>query len=190
MALDEVDMYLGVYALVSIPKESGHDIRIDGTRGLNSSLGNGLGGGLKIGVFPDFTRRMLGIELEYSGNNGDIRFQSPGNMSRSKADLIVLHSMVNLVLRYPGEKVRPYVGIGGGSSSGILVNAKIQDRNDKSFEGAITMGYQFLAGLHVDVSEKIFFFGEYKFVHADYHWKQLSVDFRSQYVIGGIGIQF
>jgi len=37
--------------------------------------------------------------------------------------------MYNLMLRHPGNTIQPYVGIGAGSSTGILYNANIQSGN-------------------------------------------------------------
>ena len=41
-----------------------------------------------------------------------------------------------------------------------------------------------------NLTEKVFLFSEYKYASADYHWKQLALDFRSQYFLLGIGLRF
>ncbi len=50
--------------------------------------------------------------------------------------------------------------------------------------------HQFFGGVQGNVTEKVFLFSEYKYFSADYHWKQLALDFRSQYVLFGIGLRF
>ena len=42
--------------------------------------------------------------------------------------------------------LRPYAGIGGGISNGILRNTDIPDRKDKNFEAGMAPGYQFFWG--------------------------------------------
>ena len=133
----------------------------------------------------------MGIELEHNGHNGDLEIPSTGSSgTSSKTNLIVLNSMINLVLRYPCGRLAPYAGVGAGSSSGILIDTEISGRKNKDVETTIAFAHQVFAGLQVRIYGKIFLFGEYKYLSANYHWKQLSVDFRSQYAIGGIGFQF
>jgi len=190
MALDEIDIYLGGYAQGSMPSDSDNDVQAHGRSAHNLSIGGGLGGGVKIGLFHDITYRIIGIELEYSGNTGDLRFQQIGSIDKSTADLVVFHSMVNLIVRYPHEHIRPYVGVGAGSSSGLLIHAKVEGRKNKTVESALAFGHQFFAGLQVNLRENIYIFGELKYVSANYHWKQLSLDYRSQSIVGGVGFQF
>ncbi|GJL62794.1 MAG: hypothetical protein NPIRA04_14480 [Nitrospirales bacterium] len=190
MALDEIDIYLGGYAQGSMPSDSDSDVQAHGRSVQQSTIGGGLGGGIKIGLFHDITHRIIGIELEYGGNAGDLRFQQIGSIEKSTADLIVLHSMVNLIVRYPHETIRPYVGVGAGSSSGFLIHANVEGRKNKNVESALAFGHQYFAGLQVNIMEKIYIFGELKYVSANYHWKQLSLDYRSQSVVGGVGFLF
>ncbi|GJL66390.1 MAG: hypothetical protein NPIRA05_13610 [Nitrospirales bacterium] len=190
MAFDEIDIYFGAYAQGSIPSDSNKHIQSNGESVQRSSVHGGLGGGIKIGLFPDLTKRMVGIEFEYGGHSVDMGFQQAGGMSRSRADVIILQSTVNLLFRYPHKILRPYVGIGAGSSSGILIGASIDGRRDKSIESAMAFTHQFLAGVHSSVSQKVYLFGEWKYVSANYHWKALSVDYRSQSILGGVGFQF
>ena len=190
LALDKIDIYLSGYVQRSIPSESHESMMSNGRPVQQLTIGGGLGGGLKVGLYPDFTNRVIGIELEYGGFDGDLSFQQAGSVRTSNADLVILYSMVNLIVRYPHKKVRPYIGIGAGSVSGLLRNAQIPERKDKALESAIAFGHQFFTGMQVNVHENVFLFGEYKYLSANFHWKQLSVDFRSQHVIGGIGVFF
>ena len=158
-----------------------------------ASVQHGFGAGLKIGLFPHATRRMLGIEIDSYGHGGALSFPNTANGHNNgtgRSSLLVLNTMVNLVLRYPGEVVTPYIGIGGGWSHGTLLNPNIIGRADKDFESARAFGHQYLAGAQVMVSPKVYVFGEYRYFSTNYHWDGLAVDFRVHYGVVGVGLRF
>ncbi len=158
-----------------------------------ASIQPGVGAGLKIGLFPHATGRMLGIEIDSSGHGGALSFPNTANGQNNgtgRSNLLVLNTMLNLVLRYPGEIVTPYIGIGAGWSHGTLLNPNIVGRADKDFDSARALGHQYLAGAQVMVSPKVFVFGEYRYFSANYHWDGLAVDFRAHYGLFGVGLRF
>ncbi len=160
---------------------------------VSASIQPGIGAGVKIGLFPHATRRMLGIEIDSYGHGGALSFPNTANGQNNgtgRSNLLVLNTMLNLVLRYPGEMVTPYIGLGGGWSHGTLLNPNITGRADKDFDSARALGYQYLAGAQVLVSPKVFVFGEYRYFSANYHWDSLAVDFRAHYGIFGVGLRF
>ncbi|MBP6607082.1 MAG: hypothetical protein KA240_15485, partial [Nitrospira sp.] len=119
----EID--LGGYLLGSWPRDQNLFNQGDTVPG---SVQHGFGAGLKIGLFPHVTRRMLGIEIDSYGHGGALSFPNTPNGHQNgtgRSNLLVLNTMVNLVLRYPGETVTPYLGIGGGWSHGTLLNPNI-----------------------------------------------------------------
>jgi opacity protein-like surface antigen len=190
-ALEKDDVYMSFYILGSFPRNQ--NVNFGGVDVPNTSVENGIGAGLKVGVFPDITRRLLGFEFEYSALGSGIEFPvstGSGTESIGSTNLLVFGSMVNLIIRYPGKVIQPYVGIGGGLSHGILFGADIPGRADRDFEASPTFGYQFLAGVQSNLTEKTYLFGEYKRFAANYHWEGLSLDFRAQYALVGIGIRF
>ena len=190
-AAQKEDVYLGLYVLGSFPSD--RNANVMGMNVPNTSVSNGAGGGLKVGIFPDITRRMVGVELEYFGSFSSISFpfsSGAGPGAVASTNLAVLNSMANLIIRYPGKVIQPYVGIGGGLSDGILFSADIPGRADRDFDPSYTFGYQFLAGFQSNMTEKTYLFGEYKRFAANYHWEGLSLDFRAQYALVGIGIRF
>jgi len=139
-------------------------------------------------VFPCNFGNSIGIELESFGHGSEITFSSPEHAgSPASTNLWVFNSMVKLILRYPGKMVVPYIGLGGGLSNGALTHANIPGRSDQDFEGAWTFGSQFFGGVQGNLSENVFLFSEYKYFSATYHWKQLALDFCSQYAVFGIG---
>ncbi|GAB1721597.1 MAG: outer membrane beta-barrel protein [Nitrospira sp. CR1.1] len=158
-----------------------------------ASIQPGIGAGVKIGLFPHATRRMLGIEIDSYGHGGALSFPNTVNGQNNgtgRSNLLVLNTMLNLILRYPGESLTPYIGIGGGWSHGTLLNPNITGRADKDFDSARALGYQYLAGAQVLVSQKVFVFGEYRYFSANYHWDGLAVDFRAHYGLVGVGLRF
>jgi opacity protein-like surface antigen len=187
-ASESADVDLGLYALGAFPSDQGLFAR--GGNPSDIRISNGVGAGIKVAVFPHYLGNMIGIGLESFGFGSGITFSSASAGSPSSTNLWVFNSMVNLILRYPGKAFVPYIGVGGGYSSGILTHADIPGRSDRDFEGSWTFAHQFFGGVQGNLTEKVFLFSEYKYASADYHWKQLALDFRSQYFLLGIGLRF
>ena len=180
---------------VSICWEAGRVIRIYTirVRRYPASVQQGIGAGIKVGLFPHFTKRVVGLELDSFAHGGALSFPNNANGQDNgigRSNFLILNTMFNLVLRYPGEVVMPYVGIGAGWSQGTLLNPNITGRADKDFESARALGHQYLAGVRTMVSPKVFIFGEYRYFSANYHWEGLAVDFRAHYGLFGIGLHF
>jgi opacity protein-like surface antigen len=188
-AAETADIDVGLYALGAVPSDQG--LFAQGGNPSDPRISNGAGAGIKATVFPHGLGNIIGIGLETSGHGSEISFSSPVNAgSAASTNLWVFSSMVNLILRYPGHSFIPYIGVGGGYSSGVLTHANIPSRSDRDFEGSWAFGYQFFGGVQGNVTEKLFLFSEYKYFSANYHWEQLALDFRSQYVLFGIGLHF
>jgi opacity protein-like surface antigen len=189
-AAETADVGLGLYVLGAFPSNQG--LFAQGISPSDTRIRNGVGAGIKVAVFPRYFKKIIGIELESSGHESEITFSSSAVSAGSPAstNLWVFNSMANLIVRYPGNTFIPYIGVGGGLSDGMLTGANIPGRPDTDFEGSWTFGYQFLGGVQGNLNEKVYLFGEYKYFSADYHWKQLALDFRSQYALFGIGLRF
>lgn len=90
------------------------------------------GAGLKAGVYPGATGGVLGLEGEFFGHGGKLK--TPGGAFPSAdANLLVLNSMLNLLARYPGDTIQPYVGAGIGVSL-----AQLRDLNFRTNSGVGT----------------------------------------------------
>ncbi len=157
-----------------------------------SRADNGLGGGLKVGIFPRWTQRALGIELEYFGTAGRVsaHTDSTGGVAEGRTGLAVINSMVNLIFRMPSGDLRPYGGIGVGYSSGILHGADFPGRVIRDFDSTVGFTHQFMGGVQWDVSKPIFLFAEYKHLATAFHWKGVSLDYRADFVLAGAGWSF
>jgi len=186
---ETADVYLSLYVLGSVPSNRG--VSFQGAAISDSKVGNGVGAGIKAGVFPSIARGIIGIELEWYGHGSDITFPlMTGGGTLARTNLWVFNTMANLLVRYPGEVIIPYVGVGAGLSHGVLTSPDIPGRNDTDFETSWTLGHQFLAGVQGKLTNRLFLFGEYKYFSTNYHWTQLALDFRTQYMLAGIGLRF
>jgi opacity protein-like surface antigen len=188
-AAETADIDVGLYALGAFPSNQG--LSAQGGNPPDSRITNGAGAGIKAVVFPHYLGNIVGIGLESFGHGSEITFSSSGSAGSSgSTNLWIFSSMVNLTLRYPGKAFVPYIGVGGGYSSGVLTHANIPGRSDRDFEGSWTFGSQFFGGVQGNLTEKVFLFSEYKYFSANYHWKDLALDFHSQYALFGIGLRF
>jgi opacity protein-like surface antigen len=187
-AAETADIDVGLYVLGAFPSDQG--LFAQGGNPSDTRITNGVGAGFKAAVFPHSLGNIVGVGLESFGHGSEITFSSARAGSTASTNLWVFNSTVNLTLRYPGKAFVPYIGAGGGYSSGVLTHANIPGRSDRDFEGSWTLSYQFFGGLQGNLTEKVFLFSEYKYLSADYHWKELALDFRSQYALFGIGLRF
>jgi opacity protein-like surface antigen len=188
-AAETADVDVGLYALGAFPSDQG--LYAQGDNPSDTRIANGIGAGFKGAVFPHNLGNFVGIGLEFFGHGSEIAFSSSASAgSTASTNLWVFGSMVNLTLRYPGKTVVPYIGVGGGYSSGVLTHGEIPGRSDRDFEGSWAFGSQFFGGVQGNLTEKVFLFSEYKYFSADYHWKEFALDFRSQYALFGIGLRF
>ena len=188
-AAETADVDVGLYALGAFPSNQG--LFAQGGNPSDTRITNGVGAGIKAAVFPHDLGNFVGIGLEFFGHGSEIAFSSSASAgSTASTNLWVFGSMVNLTLRYPGKTVVPYIGVGGGYSSGVLTHGEIPGRSDRDFEGSWAFGSQFFGGVQGNLTEKLFLFSEYKYFSADYHWKEFALDFRSQYALFGIGLRF
>lgn len=184
------DVELSMYVLGSWPRNQ--DLFNQGAIA-STSVQEGVGAGLTVGLFPSALHGILGLAFDSNIHSGALAFssvstgQAPGT---DRSDLLVSNTTANLILRYPGEHIHPYVGIGVGWSSGVLLNPNVSGRMDEDFESAYALVHQYLGGGQLVISPKWFLFGEYRYVSANYHWDGLAIDFRTHYGLVGAGLRF
>lgn len=195
------DVELGLYAMGSWPRDQ--DVFNQETT-VPASIRPGFGAGFKIGLFPAALRRMVGLELDSNMHGAAITFPNVAHGQQNvtgRSDLLMINTTFNLILRYPGETVRPYIGAGIGWSHGTLLNPNIAGRDDQDFDSARAFTHQFLGGAQVILSPtvrlfgmdrpySVFLFGEYRYLSSNYHWEGLAVDFRTHYGLLGAGLRF
>lgn len=195
------DVELSAYALGSWPR----DVNIfNQETTVPASIQDGFGAGFKVGIFPSALHRMVGLELDSNVHGTAVSFPNIANGQNhgtGRSDLLMINTTFNLILRYPGERLRPYIGAGIGWSHGTLLNPNIAGRDDDDFDSARAFTHQFLGGAQVVLSPHvrlfntqqtvaIFLYGEYRYLSSDYHWEGLAIDFRTHYGLVGAGLRF
>ncbi len=196
----KIDLLLSGHVLGMFPRDE--DLSVGGNRISNTDVRGTIGAGIKFDIYPWFTKKILGAEIEAFGLGGSVRVPrttSGTGTTQAQGSLIAITTMYNLMLRYPGETIQPYIGAGVGSSTGILYNANIQSGNVglSGTSGDLAFAYQFLGGVRAFVTKKLFLFGEYKYFVTNYSWdsesagnQRIKLDFQTHIVSGGIGWSF
>ena len=174
------------------------NLNVGGEELPSTTVKNGVGGGYKAGVFPSFTGYVVGIQGESFGLGQEITAPtsvgSSGTQS-GRGTLLAWTTMVSIVVRYPGERFQPYMGVGAGWSSSFLVDTQITKggftqsgtARDTSFAS------QYFGGLRINLTQEVFLFGEYKYFASRFNWNgslQPSLDFRTNIVAIGAGLTF
>ena len=195
------DIELSGYALGSWPREQ--DIFNQGTT-VPASVQQGFGAGFKIGVFPAVLKRIVGLEMDSNMHSAALSFPNIANGRNNEtghSDLLMINTTFNVIFRYPGERIRPYIGSGIGWSHATLLNPNIAGRDDRDFDSARSFTHQFFGGAQVVLKPQLFLFGaqrdigfflfgEYRYLSSNYHWEGLAVDFRTHYGLLGVGLRF
>ena len=196
----KIDLLLSGHVFGMFPRDE--DLSVGGHRIPSTDVRGTIGAGIKFDVYPWFTKKILGAEIEVFGLGGSVRAPwttSGSGTTQAQGSLIAITTMYNLMLRYPGETIQPYIGAGVGSSTGILYNANIQSGNVglSGTSGDLAFAYQFLGGVRAFVTKQLFLFGEYKYFTTNYSWgsdsastERVKLDFQTQIVSGGIGWSF
>lgn len=196
----KIDLLLSGHVLGMFPRDK--DLSVGGNRIPNTDMRGAIGAGIKFDIYPWFTKNIVGAEIEVFGLGGSVRAPrttSGTGTTQAQGSLIAITTMYNLMLRYPGETIQPYIGAGVGSSTGILYNANIQSGN-VGLSGTswdLAFAYQFLGGVRAFVTKQLFLFGEYKYFVTKYSWdsegvgdQKVKLDFQTHLVSGGIGWSF
>ncbi len=196
----KVDLLLSGHIIGLFPQDK--DLSVGGNRIPNTDVRGTIGAGVKFDAYPWFTKKIVGMEIEVFGLGGSVkapRTTSGSGTTQAQGSLIAISTMYNLMLRYPSDVVQPYIGIGAGTSTGILHNVNIQSGNIglTGSSGDWAFAYQFLGGVRAFVTKKLFLFGEYKYYVTKYSWDtegagnpKVKLDFQTHLVSGGLGWSF
>ena len=104
------DIDLSVYMLGSWPRDQ--NVYNQGAT-VPASIQQGFGAGLKVGLFPHFTNRVIGIELDSFGHGGALSFPNSANGQNNgtgRSNLLILNTMFNLVRVTPAKCSPPMWG--------------------------------------------------------------------------------
>jgi len=194
------DLLLSGHVFGLFPRDK--DVSVGGSRVHDTDVRGTIGAGIKFELYPWFTKKIVGAEVEAFGFGGSLRAPRAATGSGTthvQGNLAVLSTMYNVMLRYPGDRLQPYVGVGVGSSTGLLYNVNIQNGNTglSGSSADFAFAYQVLGGLRAFVTRHLFLFGEYKYYVTRYGWdgegagsSRVTLDVRAQIVSGGVGWSF
>lgn len=132
-----------------------------------TTLTGSSGGGMKVGAFFKPFHYAFGAELEVFGHGGNVTapMTTNGGVTRfTNQNLTMVNTMVNLLARYPGDFIQPYVGFGPGLSIAIL-DGKTQTATGprEGSSSLVGLAFQGIAGTRLNLTKHIFVFGEYKY---------------------------
>jgi hypothetical protein len=140
-----------------------NDLTVMGLQGTGSNLSSDPGflGGLKVGSY--FGNSPFGIEAEGYYSQLSVPTQTGVVSGGGVAVPLVWNggtghvwtTAANLLVRYPGAKIQPYVGVGGAF-------VYYWD----SFRSATAPGLNLLAGVRAKITDDISLFGEFKYLYA------------------------
>ena len=202
----EKDHYVAGFVTKSSP--TGSDLTLGGDKIPQSSFSGSTGGGVKIGTFLPIAKRVFGGEIELFGHGGRIKApQTTDGGIRRSADLSMslFAAMANVIARYPGDFIQPYVGFGAGL---VVIDLNGPAQSQAGYrQGKTTLGggIQGLAGVRMNVTKHIFLFTEYKHLISTAEEGEgddcgeknqpscpplFGVDFQSHYLSMGAGIRF
>lgn len=153
--------------------------------------------GVKAGYF--FSQEewsWLGAEFEFYHSDANIERQgitatapilgaTQQNGFTPRVGLTTNNMVFNVILRYPGERVQPYVGVGGGLGHSLLRTAP---SDQTAFYPVLNMlvGVKFLVTNHVGL------FTEYKHTSGTPHFSetQFEADLRTNWFMAGVAYHF
>lgn len=208
-AQDSDELRLGepyVSAFLTRSSPIGGDISFRGDEIPSLSIDGGTGGGLKVGAYVRPYKRVFGAELDIFGNGGNLTAPRTTNGGATRfvdQNLTLINALLNVLARYPGDLIQPYVGAGAGISLGIF-DGDIQSAAGRHGSYS-TIGFaaQGLAGVRLKLTEHFFGFAEYKYFVALFDTKECQgtgeqeqcrpfykFDYQSNYATVGVGFTF
>jgi len=131
---------------------------------------SGTGGGAKLGAYIHPFSYALGLELEAFAHDGKLSapHTTQGGVTRfANQGFTMVNVMGNLLLRYPGDLLQPYVG-GGVGLAWLFTHGEVQSKGglQSGSHGLSGFAAQAIAGTRLVLTEHIFMFAEYKYLVA------------------------
>ncbi len=159
----------------------------------DQDLENALGYGIKIGYFfPDYLD-WLGLEFEVFTANPHVKQQNVtakfGSTTTnlgvlSGSHLKIVTPALNLMFRFPGYYIEPYVGAGIG---GFWAKLSDSSGSDKDF----SPGANILGGVRFYLNENFALFSEYKYNYTKFKFGDTyKATYSSHGLFGGLSFHF
>jgi opacity protein-like surface antigen len=171
----------------------------DGSTFSDNALKSSLIFGAKFGHF--FNRvPWFGLETEAYMTNPHIK-QQPLTLTvppvSATAELpgayfrVITWAPVNLVFRYPGKRLQPYVAIGPG-----VFFARIKDPNSSDSQSDTRLGLNTQVGIRYFLTRHVALFGEWKYNYARFHFEEMpdyfgfNATYSMNHFVLGLGYHF
>ncbi len=168
----------------------------NGVRANDLDLNSQAAFGVKIGRAFTGGLQWLGLEIDYSHSDANIAAQrvtasapilgiTQQNGRTPGVGLSVNHITGNVILRYPGSQIQPYVGVGGGLGISRLRTAP-QDETD------VYPVFNVFVGMKVFVTKHVALFTEYKHARAtvEFTKSHFEGDLRTNWFMAGLAWHF
>ncbi len=159
--------------------------------------------GAKIGHYFQ-QLRWFGVEFEIYNTNPHLKQQPstltvpgfaplPGTTDGNYLRVLTI-APLNLMFRYPGKQVQPYLGIGPG-----IFLAKLKEAQQGETLSSTTVGVNVMAGLRYLVTRHVALFGEWKYNYTRMNYDQnlnfiqpfgLKADYHMHHVAFGVAYLF
>lgn len=132
------------------------------------TVDGGTGGGAKVGGFFRPFNYAFGFELEAFGHGG--KLSAPQTMNGGvtrfvNQDFTMVNLMANVLARYRGDLIQPYVG-GGVGFAAVFTDGQAQSKGglQSGAHGLTGVAAQAIAGARLVVTQHVFVFAEYKYL--------------------------
>lgn len=181
--------YVSAYFGAAMP----HDSDASDNVGLGFSgeftFDTGFAAGAKLG----WMARVAGLELDLNWHESDLdEITVDGFGVGVDADMKVYSATANLVFRYPGAVIRPYIGAGGGYFRGKISDIRVQG-DTFSGDDDEEWGWQGLAGVDFLITPSFSLFAEYKYSAVDFSFGgevEVDLDYEVSQAYGGASYHF
>ncbi len=160
--------------------------------------------GAKVGYFLP-RLNWLGVEAEYFYTNPHIKQQPfsittpSGQVFNRIGDKPGAHTRMstaalNIIVRYPGKRFQPYVGVGPAMYWARIAGSEIQTINNQPLSASdSSLGLNVLVGTRYFLTKHIALFGEYKYNKSSFEFSnnaQFKADYSANNLAVGISVHF
>jgi opacity protein-like surface antigen len=193
----QAELYLAGQGGVNVPQDLAN-VRgtgpLSGVTSNDLNLRNQIAYGVKAGYYFADRWSWLGAEAEFYHSDSNIerqRIASNGSILGSHTDgtisrtgLAVNTWAFNALIRYPGERIQPYAGVGAALNYALL---RTSPRETTFFPGL-----NVIAGIRAFLSKRVALFTEYKYNQAtiEFSDQHVKADYRTNYFMAGLSYHF
>lgn len=205
-AADHAETYVALYGGLTIPQPFQEVIGLGSLSAVklsNLELARSAIYGAKLGFFLPGRDRWLGVETEFFYTNPHIRqqnitFSGPGvgclgglpppcPENFDGGHVRIATWAVNWILRYPGERFQPYIGVGPGIFWGRMSGVELGTGSDTS------LGLNALGGVRFFLFKRLAVFGEYKYNRVTFDFggtASIHTLYQPHHFVGGLSLHF